>query len=186
MEDSKKLLMDWYLVNFLLRDYEKLVSWQTVNSITEMQLFFTSTKSGLNEWKTVATGGFSGRSANIEWERRIDEMWFTKIVGISLCLFVYLERRPGDEQFESTCLLVWIWLQSEHALEVALPHLTIFAAVANCCWIAFLTNLKEKSGREVVRRVHLAISLEFNSELMDEKAPPWIIRLLICSRAFSV
>ena len=119
----KKLLMDSYLVNFLLRDCEKLVSWQTVNSITEMQLFFRSTKSGLNEWKTVATGGFSGRSANTEWEERIDEMWSTKIVRISLCLFVYLERRPGDEQFESTCLLVWIWLQSEHRFEVALPHL---------------------------------------------------------------
>ena len=94
----------------------------------------------------------------------------------------YRWRVLGDEQFDSTCLLVWTALHKVQRLEADLPHRFIFASVASCCCRAFLTNLKLLSRRVKVYFDHLLISWLLKQVLIEETKVPWISRLFTWAR----
>ena len=76
----------------------------------------------------------------------IDVIHCASISSMPSCLGLYLASADGDAQLFSVCLFVCRPPHSGHLSESVFFHLKRFAAVASCCWKAFLTNVKSEDG----------------------------------------
>ena len=68
------------------------------------------------------------------------------IRSIRSCLVLNRDNDISELQNESTCLLVWIPLQSEQLGDGDFPQRCKFAAVGSCCCNAIRTKRKNVSG----------------------------------------
>src|SRR6218665_38748 len=76
---------------------------------------------------------------------------------------------------------------SGHLSESVFFHLKRFAAIASCCWKAFLTNVKSVDGSIFcVICDHLLINFPSNASFTVLNVFPWILREAMCSTAFSL
>src|SRR6218665_3880899 len=105
----------------------------------------------------------------------IDVIHCASISSMPSCLRLYLASADGDAQLLSVCLFVCRPPHSGHLSESVFFHLKRFAAVASCCWKAFLTNVKSVD--------HLLINFSSNASFTALNVFPWILKEAMCSTA---
>src|SRR4029077_14377117 len=133
------LLRSLYLFSLYVFEALILVSWQMVNSTTKAVLPFKITRSGRTEIKifTTCLNLLPDKSAYREkLLSNFEESQPASNSKILLCLPVNLDRASGCLQFDNICLLVCTAPHKRQQLEAALFHLTKFASVGSCDWIA--------------------------------------------------
>src|SRR6218665_4168002 len=133
------------------------VSWQIISSSVEIRFRCFTTMSGLREvnmsaiwllgWPTKSTKTYHSSLT-------IDVIHCASISSMpSSCLRLYLASADGDAQLFSLCLFICRLPHSGHLSESVFFHLKRFAAVASCCWKAFLTNVKSVDGSIILRHL---------------------------------
>jgi hypothetical protein len=134
------------------------VSWQIVSSKIATVYLPQITMSGRKEankfWVELVVSMFISANSSCSLSMHVFS-YKTNIRKTSSCLVMYLASTEGEEQFESTCLLVWgfPWLQSWLFESKLFFYLTKFTLVGRIWWSALRANLNIRLG-ESTRTEH--------------------------------